>query len=130
MLEKKNNLETKGEYDKTMRLLNRDRGNIVSTNSWSPCFFRLTWYVMLMLWNRCFLEFILTILYTYVFVWKHKETSQLTTALAKCLVLMWYHTEVRSKLFDVNLLIRKTLHSNFFSLKTSFTKVDVISQRK
>ena len=40
-----------------------------------PRFVRLTWYVMLMLWNKYFLEFVLTVLYTYVSVWNHKETS-------------------------------------------------------
>ena len=33
-----NNLETKSEYDKSIKLLNRDRGNIVNTNSWKPLF--------------------------------------------------------------------------------------------
>ena len=33
-----NNLETKAEYDKTIKNLNRDRGNIVNTNSWKPLF--------------------------------------------------------------------------------------------
>ena len=33
-----NNLETKAEYDKFMKALNRDRGNIVNTNSWKPLF--------------------------------------------------------------------------------------------
>ena len=28
-----NNLETKAEYDKSIKVLNRDRGNIVNTNS-------------------------------------------------------------------------------------------------
>ena len=29
-----NNLETKAQYDKSIKVLNRDRGNIVNTNSW------------------------------------------------------------------------------------------------
>ena len=29
-----NNLETKAEYNKSIKVLNRDRGNIVNTNSW------------------------------------------------------------------------------------------------
>ena len=33
-----NNLETKAEYDKSIKVLNRDRGNIVNTNSWKPLF--------------------------------------------------------------------------------------------
>ena len=32
------NLETKAEYDKFIKVLNRDRGNIVNTNSWKPLF--------------------------------------------------------------------------------------------
>ena len=28
------NLETRAEYDKSIKVLNRDRGNIVNTNSW------------------------------------------------------------------------------------------------
>ena len=32
------NLETKAEYDKSIKVLNRDRGNIVNTNSWKPLF--------------------------------------------------------------------------------------------
>ena len=38
-----NNLETKAEYDKTIRVLNRDRGNIVNTNtnSWKPLFCKI-----------------------------------------------------------------------------------------
>ena len=31
-----NNLETKAEYDKNIRVLNRDRGYIVNTNLWKP----------------------------------------------------------------------------------------------
>ena len=31
-----NNLETKAEYVKSFKVLNRDRGNIVNTNSWKP----------------------------------------------------------------------------------------------
>ena len=34
-----NNLERKAEYDKSIRVLNRDRGNVVNTNSWK-LFFR------------------------------------------------------------------------------------------
>ena len=33
-----NNLETKAEYGKSIKVLNRDRGNIVNTNSWKPLF--------------------------------------------------------------------------------------------
>ena len=33
-----NNLEAKAEYDKSIKVLNRDRGNIVNTNSWKPLF--------------------------------------------------------------------------------------------
>ena len=33
-----NNLETKAEYDISIKVLNRDRGNIVNTNSWKPLF--------------------------------------------------------------------------------------------
>ena len=33
-----NNLETRAEYDKSIKVLNRDRGNIVNTNSWKPLF--------------------------------------------------------------------------------------------
>ena len=33
-----NNLETKAEYDKSIKVVNRDRGNIVNTNSWKPLF--------------------------------------------------------------------------------------------
>ena len=63
-------------------------------------------------------------------VWSHKETSQLATALAEWLVPMWYYTELRSKLCDVNFLIRKTLYCNFVSLKTSFERVDEIYQER
>ena len=45
---------------------------------------------MLILWNKYFIEFVLTILQTYVLVWNHKETSQLTTTLAESLVPLWY----------------------------------------
>ena len=31
-----NNLETKAEYDKSIKVFNKDRGNIVNTNSWKP----------------------------------------------------------------------------------------------
>ena len=31
-----NNLKTKAEYHKSIKVLNRDRGNIVNTNSWKP----------------------------------------------------------------------------------------------
>ena len=33
-----NNLETKAEYDKSIKVVNRDRGNRVNTNSWNPLF--------------------------------------------------------------------------------------------
>ena len=33
-----NNLETRVEYDKSIKVLNRDRGNIVNTNSWKLLF--------------------------------------------------------------------------------------------
>ena len=33
-----NNLETKAAYDKSIKVLNRDGGNIVNTNSWKPLF--------------------------------------------------------------------------------------------
>ena len=32
------NLQTKAEYDKSIKMLNRDRDNIVNTNSWRPLF--------------------------------------------------------------------------------------------
>ena len=52
------------------------------------------------------------------------------TALAEWLVPMWYYTELRSILCDVNFLIMKTLYCNFVSLKTSSAKVDEISQER
>ena len=73
------------------------------------------------------LEFVLTILYTYISVWNHKETSKLATALAEWLVPLWYYTELRSKLCDVNFVIGKALYCDFGSLKTSSAKVDEIS---
>ena len=33
-----NNLEAKAEYEKSMKVLNRDQGNIVNTNSWKHLF--------------------------------------------------------------------------------------------
>ena len=33
-----NNLETKAEYDKSIKVLSRDRGNTVNTNLWKPLF--------------------------------------------------------------------------------------------
>ena len=36
-----NNLETKAEYDKSIKVLDRDRDNIVSTNSWKPLFCKI-----------------------------------------------------------------------------------------
>ena len=33
-----NNLEAKAEYYKSIKVLNRDRGNTVNTNSWKPLF--------------------------------------------------------------------------------------------
>ena len=33
-----NNLDTKAEYGQSIKVLNRDRGNIVNTNSWKPLF--------------------------------------------------------------------------------------------
>ena len=33
-----NNLETKAEYNKSIKVLNRDRGNIVNTNLWKLLF--------------------------------------------------------------------------------------------
>ena len=36
-----NNLETKTEYDRSIKVLNRDQGNIVNTNSWKPLFCKI-----------------------------------------------------------------------------------------
>ena len=36
-----NNLETKAEHGKSVKVLNRDRGNIVNTNSWKPFFHKI-----------------------------------------------------------------------------------------
>ena len=33
-----NNSEIKAEYDKSIKVLKRGRGNIVNTNSWKPLF--------------------------------------------------------------------------------------------
>ena len=35
------NLETKAEYDKSIKVSNRERGNIVNTNSWKPLFCKI-----------------------------------------------------------------------------------------
>ena len=59
-------------------------------------------------------------------MWNDKETSQFITALAKWLFAMSYHTEIRSQLYGVSFLIRKTLYCNFLSLKTSSAIVDEI----
>ena len=40
------------------------------------------------------------------------------------------YSELRSKLSDVNFLLRKTWYCNFDSLKTSSAKVDEISQER
>ena len=36
-----NNLEAKVEYDKFIKALNRDRGNIVNVNLWKPLFSKI-----------------------------------------------------------------------------------------
>ena len=36
-----NNLEKKEEYHKFVKVLNRDRGNIVNINSWKPLFHKI-----------------------------------------------------------------------------------------
>ena len=48
-----NKLETKEEYEIFIKVLNRDRANLVNTNSWKPLFCKIkmvrqtiTWYVM------------------------------------------------------------------------------------
>ena len=61
-------------------------GNIVNTNSWKPLFRKINMVRHANAMKKRFLEFVLTMLYTYVFVWNHKETSQLTIALAEWLV--------------------------------------------
>ena len=35
------NLETKAEYGKSIKVLNRDQGHIVNRNSWKPLFRRI-----------------------------------------------------------------------------------------
>ena len=35
------NLETKAEYDISIKVLDRDQGNIVNTNSWKPLFCKI-----------------------------------------------------------------------------------------
>ena len=59
-----------------------------------------------------------------------QRNQSLTTALAEWLVAMLYHAQLRSKLCDVNLFLRKTLYYDFVSLKTFSAKVDEISQGK
>ena len=44
-----NNLETKAKFHKSIKVLHRDQGNMVNTNSWKLFFVRLTRYVMPML---------------------------------------------------------------------------------
>ena len=73
-----NNLETKVEYGKTIKVLNRDRGNAVNANSWKPMFCKIN-----MVRNMPLIVRYITMLYTYEFVWSHKETSHLTTALVE-----------------------------------------------
>ena len=58
--------------------------------------------------------------YIHVFVWNQKVTSLLNIAHSKWLLPIWYHTELKSQLCDVNFLIRKT----------STTKVDKMSLKK
>ena len=53
---------------------------------------------------------------------KHKQSNQLTTALAKWLVPMWYHIELKVQLCDASFLLTKT----FVIWKTSSAKVDEI----
>ena len=36
-----NNLETKAEHDKSIKVLERDKGNLVNTNSWKPLFCKI-----------------------------------------------------------------------------------------
>ena len=48
------------------------------------------------------------IIYIKYFVRNHKETSQLTTALAEWLVPLWSQTEPWSQFRDINVLIRNT----------------------
>ena len=50
--------------------------------------------------KQMLLEFVLTILCTYVFVWNQKKARQLTTVLEEWLFLMRYHTELKSELCD------------------------------
>ena len=40
-----NNFETKAEYNKSIKVLNRDRGSIVNTNSWKPLFPKIFYFV-------------------------------------------------------------------------------------
>ena len=78
-----NNLETKAEYDKTIKVLNKDQGNIVNTNLWKPLFRTI---------NMVRHANALRVRFNYVidiyFAWNHKETSPLITALVEWLVLM------------------------------------------
>ena len=37
-----NKLETKAEYDDSIKVLNRDRCNTVNTNSWKPLFYKVS----------------------------------------------------------------------------------------
>ena len=37
-----NKLETKAEYDDSIKVLNRDRCNTVNTNSWKPSFYKVS----------------------------------------------------------------------------------------
>ena len=63
-------------------------------------------------------------------MWNHKQTSQLTSAMAEWLGLMWYHIESKSQFCYVYFYIKKTLlYCNSVSLKTSSARVEEISRK-
>ena len=47
-----NNLEIKAEYGKSIKVLNRDRGNIVNKSSWKPLFCKINIVLTAILWKQ------------------------------------------------------------------------------
>ena len=76
----KNNLETKAEYKKSIKVLSKDRANIINTNSWKTLFCKID---MVHQANVLKFGFVLTILYTLSLCLEPQKSLQLTSALDK-----------------------------------------------
>ena len=87
-------LDTKSEYGKPIKVLNRGRDDIVNTNSWKLLFRKIN---MVHYTVKYFLELLLAMLHLC-------GHSTKPVGLAEWLALLWFHIGRKSQLCDVSFI--------------------------